>query len=162
MTPRPLDLGPITTLTNLGRLPYFRMALVWMLFALLLVAVFWLTHGGSGRSNPACCCWLTGSGKMSDAPNISVAAAPRLQRGWRVFMFFSCAVLLTGCVSLLFADLLLRTGWSTSRSVLLVLFIILFFIHGHRLCSRPVRIFPADFWRPSPPDEPERLSQPEH
>jgi hypothetical protein len=46
MTPRPLDLGPITRLTNLGRLPYFRMALVWMLCALLLIAVFWLTHGG--------------------------------------------------------------------------------------------------------------------
>src|SRR5882757_447998 len=49
MTPRPLDLGPITTLTNLGRLPYFRMALVWTLLSLLLVAVFWLTHGGFGR-----------------------------------------------------------------------------------------------------------------
>ena len=46
MTPRPLDLGPITTLTNLGRLPYFRMALAWTLFALLLVAIFWLTHAG--------------------------------------------------------------------------------------------------------------------
>jgi hypothetical protein len=46
MTPRPLDLGPITTLTNLGRLPYFRMVLVWTLFALLLFLVFWLTHGG--------------------------------------------------------------------------------------------------------------------
>jgi len=44
MTPRPLDLGPITTLTNLGRFPYFRMALVWALFALLLVAVFILTR----------------------------------------------------------------------------------------------------------------------
>jgi hypothetical protein len=44
MTPRPLDLGPITTLTHLGRLPYFRMILVWTLFALLLVAVFWITH----------------------------------------------------------------------------------------------------------------------
>ena len=46
MTPRPLDLGPITTLTNLGKMPYFRMTLVWALFALLLVAIFWLTHGG--------------------------------------------------------------------------------------------------------------------
>ena len=46
MTPRPLDLGPITTLTNLGRLPYFRMVLAWMLFVLLLVVIFWLTHGG--------------------------------------------------------------------------------------------------------------------
>ena len=44
MTPRPLDLGPITTLTNFGRLPYVRMALVWTFFALLLIAVFWLTH----------------------------------------------------------------------------------------------------------------------
>ena len=46
MTPRPLDLGPITALTNLGRLPYFRMVLAWTLFALLLIAIFWLTHGG--------------------------------------------------------------------------------------------------------------------
>ena len=44
MTPRSLDLGPITTLTNLGRLPYFKMTLVWILFALLLVAIFILTH----------------------------------------------------------------------------------------------------------------------
>src|SRR5271170_1854433 len=44
MTPRPLDLGPITTLTNLGRFPYLRMALVWTIFALLLVGIFILTH----------------------------------------------------------------------------------------------------------------------
>jgi hypothetical protein len=44
MTPRPLDLGPITTLTNLGRLPYLKMTLAWTLFALLLVAIFILTH----------------------------------------------------------------------------------------------------------------------
>src|ERR1035438_8935841 len=46
MAPRPLDLGPIATLTNLGRLPYFRMVMAWTLFALLLIAIFWLTHGG--------------------------------------------------------------------------------------------------------------------
>ena len=46
MTPRPLDLGPITTLTNFGKIPYVRMALVWGGYALLLVAIFWLTHGG--------------------------------------------------------------------------------------------------------------------
>jgi len=46
MAPRPLDLGPITTLTNFGRLPYVRIALVWIGFALVLIAVFWLTHGG--------------------------------------------------------------------------------------------------------------------
>src|SRR5471030_2380662 len=44
MTPRPLDLGPITTLTSLGRFPYFRMVLVWTLFALLLVGIFILTR----------------------------------------------------------------------------------------------------------------------
>ena len=46
MTPRPLDLGPITTLTNFGNLPYVRMVLVWAFFGLLLVAIFWLSHGG--------------------------------------------------------------------------------------------------------------------
>lgn len=46
MAPRPLDLGPLTTLTNFSRLPYVRMALAWALFALLLIAIFWLTHGG--------------------------------------------------------------------------------------------------------------------
>ena len=52
--------------------------------------------------------------------------APRFHRGWRVFIFYSFALLLTGLVSLLFADLLLRTGWSASRTVLLFLFVILF------------------------------------
>jgi len=46
MTPRPFDLGPIATLTNLGRIPYLRMILAWAGFALLLIGVFWLTHGG--------------------------------------------------------------------------------------------------------------------
>jgi hypothetical protein len=44
MTPRPLDLGPITTLTNLGKFPYVRMASAWLLFVLLLIALFWITH----------------------------------------------------------------------------------------------------------------------
>ena len=44
MVPRPLDLGPITVLTNLGKVPYLRMALAWGLFALLLFAAFRLIH----------------------------------------------------------------------------------------------------------------------
>lgn len=44
MTARPFDLGPITTLTNLGRIPYLKMTVVWALFVLLLVAVFHYTH----------------------------------------------------------------------------------------------------------------------
>ena len=51
MVPRPLDLGPLTTLSNLGKLPYVRMVLVWTFFALILVAIFWLTHGGFEQVN---------------------------------------------------------------------------------------------------------------
>jgi membrane glycosyltransferase len=62
----------------------------------------------------------------SSSPKIQVAPAPRIERNWRLFVFYSSALLLTGLVSMLFADLLWRTGWSTSRTVLLVLFVILF------------------------------------
>jgi hypothetical protein len=44
MAPRPLDLGPISTLTEISRLPYTKMVVTWTLFGLLLVALFILTH----------------------------------------------------------------------------------------------------------------------
>jgi len=44
MTPRPLDLGPITTLTELSRLPLAKIAASWVLFVLLLILLFYLTH----------------------------------------------------------------------------------------------------------------------
>jgi len=44
MTPRPLDLGPIATLTHLSHLPYFKMVATWVLFGLLLVLLFYITH----------------------------------------------------------------------------------------------------------------------
>jgi hypothetical protein len=44
MSPRPLDLGPITTLTQLSHLPLFKMTLTWLVFGLLLVLLFYLTH----------------------------------------------------------------------------------------------------------------------
>jgi hypothetical protein len=44
MTPRPMDLGAITALANLGNLPYFRFVLLWVGVALLFVLVFHLTH----------------------------------------------------------------------------------------------------------------------
>ncbi len=53
---------------------------------------------------------------------------PRMRRGRRIFIFYSCAVLLTGLVSMLFADLLWRTGWSPSGVLLLCLFIVLFLL----------------------------------
>ena len=44
MSARPLDLGPITTLTNFSRLPYGKMAVTWVLFAIIMVLIFILTH----------------------------------------------------------------------------------------------------------------------
>ncbi len=44
MTPRPLDLGAIATLTEWSRLPYVKMAASWALFGLLLVLIFYVTH----------------------------------------------------------------------------------------------------------------------
>src|SRR4029077_5244795 len=63
---------------------------------------------------------------MPGQPPSFQVSAQRVHRGWRVFVFYSCSLLLTGFVSLLFADLLWRTGWSASRTVLLVLFVVLF------------------------------------
>ena len=65
---------------------------------------------------------------MADNATITDWKVPRLRRGLRLFLFFTSALLLTGLVSMLFADLLWRTGWSISRTVLLVLFVILFFL----------------------------------
>lgn len=44
MTPRPLDLGPITTLTNLGKLPVKQMITIWIGFLATLGLIFWLTR----------------------------------------------------------------------------------------------------------------------
>ncbi|MFN3409124.1 MAG: hypothetical protein ACK45B_09040 [Limisphaerales bacterium] len=44
MTPRPLDLGPIATLTSIARVRYSKMIGIWLLFAALLVVLFILTH----------------------------------------------------------------------------------------------------------------------
>jgi membrane glycosyltransferase len=63
-------------------------------------------------------------GEKSPAPKVVPVRSAR--RGLRVFLFYSSAVLMTGVVSLLFADLLWRTSWSTSRTILLALFVLLF------------------------------------
>jgi hypothetical protein len=44
MTPRPFDLGPIATLTHWSTLPYVKMATSWILFGLLLILLFYVTH----------------------------------------------------------------------------------------------------------------------
>jgi membrane glycosyltransferase len=59
---------------------------------------------------------------------LQVTPVPRIPRGWRLFVFYSSALALTGVVSLMFADLLWRSGWSISSAILLFLFIVLFFL----------------------------------
>src|SRR5262249_34839037 len=60
-------------------------------------------------------------------PELAVCPVSYAPHGWRIFAFYSSALLLTGFVSMLFADLLWRTGWSASRTFLLELFVVLFF-----------------------------------
>ncbi len=51
-----------------------------------------------------------------------------VRHGFRLFLFFSSAFLLTSVVSLLFADLLWRNGWTATCTILFALFVILFFL----------------------------------
>jgi hypothetical protein len=44
MAPRPLHFGPMTTLTNFTRLPLKKMVAIWMIFGLILILIFFLTH----------------------------------------------------------------------------------------------------------------------
>jgi membrane glycosyltransferase len=60
------------------------------------------------------------------APSPAAPPPAFVHPGFRIFVFYSSALLLTGVVSLIFADLLWRTGWSSSRTILLLLFIVLF------------------------------------
>jgi hypothetical protein len=44
MAPRPLDLGPIATLSNISMRPFRKMIFVWFMLVLLFVALFVVTH----------------------------------------------------------------------------------------------------------------------
>ena len=44
MAPRPLDLGPIATLSNLSMLPFRKMIFVWLMLMLVFVGIFVATH----------------------------------------------------------------------------------------------------------------------
>jgi membrane glycosyltransferase len=57
-----------------------------------------------------------------------IEQVPSVHRNLRVFGFYSLAVLMTGCNSLLFADLLWRVGWTPGRIILLILFVVLSFL----------------------------------
>jgi membrane glycosyltransferase len=64
--------------------------------------------------------------KTSGQPNLAVYKDRPVRRALRLFVFFSSVFILTGIVSLLFADLLWRSGWSSSATILLILFVTLF------------------------------------
>jgi membrane glycosyltransferase len=59
-------------------------------------------------------------------PTLEIHPDRPTRRAIRLFIFFSSAMLLTGLVSMFFADLLWRSGWTNSSTILLVLFVILF------------------------------------
>ena len=63
----------------------------------------------------------------------------------RLFVFYSSSLLLTGLVSMLFADLLWRSGWTNASTILLVLFVLLFFLIAigclHGICGFVLRAF---------------------
>src|SRR4030095_4191599 len=66
---------------------------------------------------------------------------PRLvSHGWRVIFFYSTAAPLTALVTILFIDLLWRTGWSVSRFFLLGVFVVLFFLAAV-VCMHGIFVF---------------------
>ena len=76
---------------------------------------------------------------------MAIFPARPVRRGLRLFVFFTSAFLLTGLVSWLFADLLGRSGWTNSSTILLVLFVILFLLIAvgslHGVCGFFLRAF---------------------
>ena len=156
MTPRPLDLGPIATLTHWSRLPYVKMAASWILFGLLLVAAFLCDPPLMPSAPP-----ISNAAAGQAPPLVHVANAPGATAAGAFFYFTLPRVLLTGLVSMLFADLLWRTGWSSSGIVLLCLFIVFFLLIAHGLHARCVWICPATDPRPAP-DSPGGLSLAQH
>jgi hypothetical protein len=167
MTPRPLDLGPITTLTNLGRqMPYFRMVVAWTLFALLLVAVFWLTHGGFDQVKSQLTLMFSGFqpriAEMDDAPLPFCPCVPRLHAAGGCSCFYSSALLLTGwsrCSSPICSGAPAGPRRAPSCWSLVHHFV---FVHRHRLHARRVWIFSADVRHAPPHHRAEKLPRPEH
>src|SRR3954470_9868219 len=59
------------------------------------------------------------------------AGSTRVLHGTRIFLFFGFALLITGAISLLFADLLWRRGWTVWSSILMGLFVPLMFFNAN-------------------------------
>src|SRR5687768_6144922 len=59
------------------------------------------------------------------------ARAARTLPGTRIFLFFGFALLITGVISLLFADLLWRRGWTANSTIIMCLFVPLMFLNAN-------------------------------
>src|ERR1044072_7278402 len=59
------------------------------------------------------------------------AGSGRVLPGTRIFLFFGFALLITGAISLLFADLLWRRGWTANSTILMCLFVPLMFFNAN-------------------------------
>ncbi len=70
----------------------------------------------------------SGRSAAGPAPGLAVYPDRPARRGVRLFVFFLSTVFLTGLVSTLFADLLWRSGWTNSSTVLMILFVMLFWL----------------------------------
>jgi membrane glycosyltransferase len=84
--------------------------------------------------------------KTSDSQaGLAVYPARPAGRSIRLFMFYSSAMAMTAVVAMLFADLLWRSGWSNSSTILLIVFIILFLLISigclHGVCGFVLRAF---------------------
>lgn len=64
--------------------------------------------------------------KPGPTPGVRAYVDRPIRRWLRLFVFYSLVILLTSVVSTLFADLLWRSGWTSSSTILLFLFVILF------------------------------------
>ncbi|HWD19090.1 MAG TPA: glucans biosynthesis glucosyltransferase MdoH [Verrucomicrobiae bacterium] len=90
---------------------------------------------------------------------LSLVPLTPFQRAWRIFLFYSLTVLTTGTVSALFADLLWRTGWTGSRTILLACFVVLFFFCALGFWHGVVGFIIRRFERPLPPLPPLPIAQ---
>lgn len=62
--------------------------------------------------------------------NLTTSISKDASQGARVFFFFFFALLITGAISMLFADLLWRRGWTMGSTILMSLFVPLMFLNA--------------------------------
>jgi membrane glycosyltransferase len=80
---------------------------------------------------------------LRNVPN--APASKSVSHGARVFFFFFFALLITGGISMLFADLLWRRGWTMGATILICLFVPLMFLNAvgamHGIYGFFIRLF---------------------